>query len=57
MEKIISLISAMALTAACVNASAFAAGGEKPEAADIGGAAYEKLMERQQTYDLNMAAS
>ena len=43
MEKIISLISAMALTAACVNTSAFAAGGEKPEAADIGGAAYEKL--------------
>lgn len=54
MKKIISLISALSLTAACVNASAFAADGEKPEAADIGGAAYEKLMERQQTYDLNM---
>lgn len=54
MKKIISLISALALTSSCLNLSAMAADSEKPVPADIGAAAYEKLFDLQQTYDLNM---
>lgn len=54
MKKLISLISALALTSSCVNLSVFAADSEKPVPADIGAAAYESLFKLQQTYDLNM---